>query len=188
MARGIKRGLLPASMLVALAAGVLTAVLVSGASAGGAGFITLTGATEKRLTIVGSESDEALTVRGEAAGNIMLNADRSFTNMRTDCTTMGPATTNAVCGSDFAQIEADFGEGPDKLVFKAFDVQGLARVLARGAGGGDALLGSDTRDHFEGGAGRDELRGRAGDDDLNGGARKDSCSGGPGQDQVANCE
>jgi Ca2+-binding RTX toxin-like protein len=188
MARGIKRGLLPASMLVALAAGVLTAVLVSGASAGGAGFITLTGEVEKRLTILGSESDEALTVRGEAAGNVMLNADRSFTNMRTDCTTMGPATTNAVCESEYATIDADFADGPDKLVFKAVDVQGLVRVLARGARGGDTLLGSDARDRFEGGAGRDELRGRDGDDDLNGGAHKDSCSGGPGQDQITNCE
>ena len=104
------------------------------------GVITLTGATEKRLTILGSgQLDAAVRSAGEAAGNVVLNADRASTNMRTDCTTMGPATTNAVCDSEFTKIDADFGKSPDKLVFKDFDVQGLIRVLAKGAGGGDTL-------------------------------------------------
>lgn len=178
----------PARLSLALIAALL---LGAGAAVVAAhvtpGPIRLVGNTEKRLTIRGSDGAEALTIMGDANGDVDLNADRPFENMRTDCETFGPAATNATCTSEISKLEASLADGSDELVFRNFKSR-RSRVAATGGGGGDRLAGSEAGDALDGGVGNDDLLGRGGGDDLNGGSGHDHCNGGSGVDHLSGCE
>jgi Ca2+-binding RTX toxin-like protein len=181
------------ALLGALTAGAATAFLASGAS--GPRVVTLVGNEQKVVTIKGSDGRDGLTIAGAAPNSITIVANRTISNMRTDCD-VGPMSTTAFCGPDTKgetvgeTIDARLGEGGDGLSFSdSFSEDSKAvRLIARGAAGGDALKGSDFDDEFDGGGGDDRLRGRPGADDLDGGTGKDSCKGGPGHDQIRRCE
>jgi Ca2+-binding RTX toxin-like protein len=181
----IRKGMLFAGALLALAAGASTAIVVA---EGPTGPITLEGNIQKRLTIRGSDRAEAITISGSAAGAVTLHSmNNNFENMRTDCETLGPASTDAVCTSDVSTIDAQLREGGDTLRFGAFKANGVT-VNAGAARGADKLVGSSARDHFAGGGGRDSLRGKGNADHLDGGPGRDHCNGGRGRDEISHCE
>ena len=187
MSSSIKPRWLLVAMVLALAAGAGTAVVAAGSNriAMGTDLITLEGAVEKRLTIKGSDANETITITGDAAGDLQLQADREFEDMRTDCTTAGP--TNATCTSEYSKVEAELEQGSDGLTFKQFTARGMRAVVA-GAAGADTVIGPNAADLLEGGRGGDTLRGKDGPDELDGGDGHDDCDGGKGKDTLRHCE
>lgn len=178
------------ALVGALALGLLTAVLITRADAGGGTrMITLKGGPERLLTIMGSDGADSLTVDGSAPGEITVYADRIFTNQRTDCTTGGTTPEIAYCLDDSVRtIDVGLVEGADELRFgQTFQATGV-EITGRGGTGRDSLRGSAAPDDLQGNTENDKLRGRAGPDDLDGGGGNDLCDGGPGNDDIANCE
>jgi Ca2+-binding RTX toxin-like protein len=187
MSGAIRKALLTTAALLALAGGAATALVVA---KGTAKPITLEGANQERLTIIGSARGEKIEVSGSAAGAVTLHAadlSNQFENMRTDCETLGPVSTDAVCTSNYSTIESELRGRSDELRFGKFDANG-ATVKAQGGQGPDTLIGSNARDRFEGNDGNDTLRGKGNADDLDGGPGKDDCGGGGGNDKLSHCE
>jgi Ca2+-binding RTX toxin-like protein len=183
----IRKGLLAMAAVLALAGGVATALVAARVTDKP---ITLEGANESRLTISGSRTGETIVVSGSAAGGVTLQApslDNNFENMRTDCETMGPVSTDAVCTGTYSTIQSDLDDGGDEFRFQQFDANGVT-VKAKGGRGPDKLVGSNARDHFDGNDGNDTLRGKGNADNLDGGPGKDDCAGGGGNNQLSHCE
>jgi Ca2+-binding RTX toxin-like protein len=191
----ISKRLVAASACAALAAGALTAILVSGASAERTGIITIRGDIAA-ITIDGSDfSDNAAVRQAEGGGSITIVGD-AVENQRDGCTGGSGTGTPVFCAAAGVKtITAPLGGGSDTISFQD-EMKGIT-IQGAGFGGDDKLTGGPGPQSFDGGkgadtlegeAGPDRLRGREGADRLRGGAGKDDCDGKPEDRVVSSCE
>lgn len=185
---GKPRRLLPLAMVAGLAAGGATAVVAAGA--GGGNRITIAGDPGAKITVIGSQHDDAITYGG-FTGGVTIGANRAVTSLRRDCDVNEASPNTGFCsrnGSDYSKLETRLGDGPDHAEFyDSFDPPGF-RILVSGGRGGDTLIGTEGPDELSGGRGDDNLSGLEDDDDLDGGAGVDACDGGDGNNRIRHCE
>jgi len=137
--------------------------------------------------LIGGSGDDVLlpfagtdSVQGGAGTDLVINiadAHQSLTN--TTLTTGGE--TDTLTSIETAILEG----GPSDNALFASSFSG--RVVLRGEGGNDTLLGGNKDDELYGGAGNDTLDGMGGDDLLNGGTGNDTCDGGSGSNTFKSC-
>jgi Ca2+-binding RTX toxin-like protein len=123
------------------------------------------------LTVVGDNSDNAIEVSRNAAGNLLVNGG--------DVKIFGGSPTAA--NTKAIQI---FGLGGNDRLSLNETNGALPRASLYGGNGNDTLIGAAAADFLFGQAGDDTLLGNGGNDFLFGGAGNDVLTGGAGNDQV----
>jgi VCBS repeat-containing protein len=140
-------------------------------------FLTIQGATERGVTLVGGPGADTLT--GGAFGDSLSGKD-------------GPDVLAGLGGADTLQggVGGDFLDGSagnDSLDGGADSdtmLGGLGADMMLGGAGNDSMDGGDGNDALAGGSGDDTLHGATGNDSLFGEAGADRMSGGGGADTM----
>jgi Ca2+-binding RTX toxin-like protein len=123
------------------------------------------------LSVLGDSLDNTITVRRDAAGNILVNGGAvPVAGGRPTVANTGLIQVFGQAGNDTISLDETNGALPGAQLF--------------GGNGNDTLTGGSGNDLLFGGAGNDTLIGKGGNDQLFGGDGNDTLIGGSGDDQM----
>ncbi len=166
-------------------AGVALALVASSAAAGpDSRVITIFGDSANAITIRGSQSSEAITLRGST--KIITVVGENLTESREECNQPSGAGTEVYCAlRGIETMAVSLRKGRDTF---AIENRLPVQITVNGGDAEDELFGFDLAETLIGGDQDDRIFGGRGKDTIDGGRGVDRCEGEEGLDALTNCE
>ena len=174
----LRRTLVGGSATLAIACGIVGALMVGGASGGGGQFVTVLRGDLKTMTVYGTigHNEPDIFRQGD-----QVSVSPAYNDSLGTCTESGSTISCPLTGADGVKtVTAPLGEGDDSA--RVIGDLAKLKITLNGEKGSDVLTGGRGKDTLKGGPGADGLKGRGNDDLLNGGPNNDELNGGSGTD------
>ena len=174
----LRRTLVGGTVALAIACGIVGALMVGGASGGGGQFVTVLRGDLQTMTIDGTSGHNEPDIYRD--GN-KVSVSPAYNDTFGTCSENGSTISCPLTGANgIKTVGATLADGDDSA--KVIGDLSKLRIRINGEEGIDSLVGGRGKETLKGGPGPDNLKGRGGNDVLNGGPDNDELNGGSGTD------